>query len=135
MSHSQTHPTASSSSNFQPIINNALDAYKKRTKNDLLFHPLATQLQSCKSPSDILAVLKQQAQGLDQLQRNDELWTRLLDPTVNVLYSLSATLGEGVGLVRLRTWPCLRSALSYLSAGVPTGESGVCRGRRPPFSV
>ena len=106
MSHAHSQPTASSShnqaSNFQLIINNALDAYKKRTKNDLLAHPLVTELQSCNSPSTILAVLQQQLQGLDQ-SRRDERWTRWLDPTVNVLYTFSGTLGEGVGLVRLRT--------------------------------
>jgi hypothetical protein len=104
---SHTQPTASSSSNqssnFQLIINNALDAYKKRTKNDLLAHPLVTELQYCNSPSTILAVLQQQLQGLDQFQTSDERWTRWLDPTVNVLYTLSGTLGEGVGLVCLRT--------------------------------
>ncbi|KAI0272006.1 hypothetical protein BGY98DRAFT_1189419 [Russula aff. rugulosa BPL654] len=45
---SRTHPTASSSSsssNFQLVINNALDTYKKRTKNDLLAHPLATRFK------------------------------------------------------------------------------------------
>jgi hypothetical protein len=92
-----------SSSNFQLIINNALDTYKKRTKNDLLAHPLVTELQYCNSPSTILAVLHQQLQGLDQSRRSDERWTRWLDPTVNVLYTLSGTLGEGVGLVCLRT--------------------------------
>ncbi|KAF8494600.1 hypothetical protein F5888DRAFT_630200 [Russula emetica] len=86
-------------SNFQLIINNALDAYKKRTKNDLLAHPLVTELQSCNSPSTILAVLQQQLQGLDQSRRSDERWTRWLDPTVNVLYTLSGTLAAGVGLV------------------------------------
>src|SRR5580698_6163180 len=100
---SYTHPTASSSSNqpsnFKLIIINALDLYKKRTKKDLLTHPLATELQSCNSPSAILAVLQQQLQGLDQSRRNDERWTRWLDPTVNVLDTLSGTLGEGVGLV------------------------------------
>jgi hypothetical protein len=105
MSHG--HPTASSSynqaSNFQLIINNALDAYKKRTKNDLLTHPLVTELQYCNSPSTILAVLHQQLQGLDQPRTSDERWTRWLDPTVNVLYTLSGTLGEGVGLVCIRT--------------------------------
>jgi hypothetical protein len=104
---SHAHPTASSSynqaSNFQLIINNALNAYKKRTKKDLLAHPLVTELQSCNSPSTILAVLQQQLQGLDQSRRSDERWTRWLDPTVNVLYTLSGTLGEGVGLVCLRT--------------------------------
>jgi hypothetical protein len=96
---SHAHPTASSSSNYQLIINNALNAYKKRTKNDLTAHPLVAQLQSCNSPSSILAVLQQQLQGLDQSRRSDERWIRWLDPTVNVLYTLSATLGEGVSLV------------------------------------
>ena len=101
MSHSQ--PTASSSSNFQLIINNALDKYKKRTKNDLLAHPLAAQIQTCNSPGAILAVLQQQVHGLGQSRSGDERWSRWLDPTVNVLYALSSTVAAGVGLVCLST--------------------------------
>ena len=101
MSHPQS--TASSSSlNFQLIINNAFDKYKTRTGNDLPAHPLATQLQSCDSPSAILAVLKQQFQGQDQFRSGDDRWSRWLDPTINVLYTLSSTVGAGVGLVCLR---------------------------------
>ena len=103
MSHSHSQPTAFSSSNFQLIINNALDKHKKRTKHDLLAHPLAVQLQSCNSPSDILAVLQQQVQGMDQALGSDERWSRWLEPTVNVLYTLSLTLAAGVGLVCLNT--------------------------------
>ncbi|KAF8470958.1 hypothetical protein DFH94DRAFT_206064 [Russula ochroleuca] len=95
MSHSQ--PTAASS-NFQLIINNALEAYNKRTKKDILVHPLAPQIQACNSPGAILAVLQQQVQGLDQ-SRSDDRWTKWLDPTVNVLFAFSETLGAGVGLV------------------------------------
>src|SRR6266567_3992039 len=84
--HHMASSSSSSSSNFQLIINNALEAYKKRTKNDLLAHPLAVKLQSCKTPSAILAVLQQQIQGLS----SDDRWTRWLDPTVNVLFALSA---------------------------------------------
>jgi hypothetical protein len=84
------------------IINNALKAYEKRTKQDLLAHPLASQLQACDSPAAILAVLQQQVQGLDQSRNSDDRLTKWLDPTINVLYTLSATLGEGVGLVSLR---------------------------------
>jgi hypothetical protein len=94
---------APSSSNFQLIINNALDAYKKRTKKDLLAHPLVTELQSCNSSNAILAILQQQLQGLDQSRRSDDRWTRWLDPTVNVLFTFSATLGEGIGLVCVST--------------------------------
>jgi hypothetical protein len=92
-----------SSSNFQLIINNALKEYEKRTKQDLLAHPLASQLQACDSPSAILNVLHQQVQGPDQARRNDDRWTKWLDPTVNILYALCDTLGEGVGLVCLKT--------------------------------
>lgn len=98
---SHTHPAATSSPNFQLIFNNAVKAYGKRTKNDLLAHPLAAQLQECNSPSAILDVLQQQVQDLNQFRMTDERWTKWLDPTVNVLYALSGTLGEGVGLVCL----------------------------------
>jgi hypothetical protein len=103
---SHPHPTtatATSSSTFQLIFNNALKAYEKRTKKDLLAHPLAAELQKCNSPSAILAVLHQQVQGLDQSPSNDDRWTKWLDPTVTVLHTLSETLGEGVSLVSFRT--------------------------------
>jgi len=100
---SHTYSSSSSSSNFQLIFNNALRVYQKRTKNDLLAHPLAAQLQACQSPSAILVILQQQVQHLNQSRKSDDRWTKWLDPTVNVLYAFSATLGEGVGLVCLRT--------------------------------
>ena len=94
---SDTHPPAassSSSSNFQALFNNALDTYKERTKKDLRDHPLAKQLQDCKSPDTVLVVLKQQ---LDH-SRGDERWTKWLDPTIHVLLTFSQTVGT-VGLV------------------------------------
>ena len=103
MSHAQPTSSTSSSSNFQFIIINALDKYKKRTNTDLITHPLAAQLQSCDSPNAILAVLQQQAQEVDRSRSSDERWSRWLDPTVNVIYALSSTVAAGVGLVRLRT--------------------------------
>ena len=100
MSHS--HTTPSSSSNFQLFFNNALKAYEKHTKKDLLAHPLAAQLQSCDSPAAILTVLHQQVHELNQSRNKDRL-TKWLDPTVDVLLAFSGALGEGVGLVCLRT--------------------------------
>jgi hypothetical protein len=92
-SHSVT--TTSSSPDFQPIFNNALKAYEKGTKKDLLAHPLAAELQleDCNSPSKILTVLYQQVQGLDQLPRAMMMDScNWLDPIGNVLYMLSQTL-------------------------------------------
>jgi len=103
---SNSHPIttpASSSSNVQLIFNDALKAYKMRTKMDLLTHPLTAKLQDCNSPSQILAVLHQQVQGLDQSMGSDDRWSKWLDPTVNVLCMLSDTLGEGVSLVSPKT--------------------------------
>src|SRR5580658_3290759 len=111
---SHTPPTSSSSSNFQVIFNNALKAYERRTKKDLLAHPLATQLQYCDSHSSILIVLQQQVQELNQSQSSDERLTKWLDPTVKVLYTLSETLGEGVSLVCPVISKCPRSAFLYL---------------------
>ena len=100
---SMSHTHNSASSNFQLIINNALDNYKKYTKNDLTTHPLTAQLQSCNSPGDILAILHQQIHELDQSRSTDERWSRWLDPTVNVIYVLSSTLAAGVSMVCPKT--------------------------------
>jgi hypothetical protein len=99
---SHPNPSTSSSPNFQLIFNNALKAYEKRTKKDLLMHPLVTQLQDCNSLTAILAVVHQQVQQFHQSRGGDERLTKWLDPTMKVLYSLSETLGEGVSLVCLR---------------------------------
>ena len=101
---SQTHPNASSSSsssNFQSILNAALDAYEKKTKRNLLAHPLAAQLQSCDSPTAILSILQDLIGRFDSRRRSDERLTNWLSPTINVLYAFSSTVGQGVGLVSL----------------------------------
>ncbi|KAH9166881.1 hypothetical protein EDB89DRAFT_2245959, partial [Lactarius sanguifluus] len=74
------------------------DAYEEKTKKDLLAHPLMAQLQTCNSPTDILAVLRTQVQHFESTRDDDKL-TKWLNPTVNVLYAFSAALGEGVGLL------------------------------------
>ena len=96
---SQVPPTSSSSTNFETIFSAALKEYKKQTKRDIASHPLATQLQSCDSPSAILVVLRARIQKFDQSQVADEKWIKWVDPTVTVLYAFSATLGNSVGLV------------------------------------
>ena len=133
---SHTRPTSTSSSNFQVIFNSALKAYERRTKKDLLAHPLAAQLQTCTSHSSVLTVLQQQVQELDQPQSGDELesLTRWLNPTVKVLYTFLETLGEGVSLV------CPVISMSEMRfhihfTGILSCESDLYRYRRPPFSA
>ena len=96
------------------MINNALDTYKKRTKNDILAHPLATRLQTCNSPGAIIAVLQEQVQGLDQSQSSDERWSKWLDPTVNVLQAFSSILEAGASLVCFRTYLFEYDTLTFM---------------------
>jgi hypothetical protein len=105
---SQTPPNAtssssSSSSNFQSVLNAALKAYEKKTKSKLLTHPLASQLESCDSPTAVLSILQDLIQQFDRRRSSDERLTNWLTPTVNVLYAFSSTLGQGVGLVSLNS--------------------------------
>ena len=95
-------PSTSTSPNgmsFETMFTAALKEYKKQTKTDIASHPLATQLQSCGSSSAIIALLRTQVQTFDK--GTDERWTKWLDPTVNVLFAFSATLGNGVGVVNI----------------------------------
>ncbi|KAI9430837.1 hypothetical protein H4582DRAFT_2014248 [Lactarius indigo] len=96
---SRVPPTAASSTKFETIFTAALKSYKQQTKRDLTSHPLATRLQSCDSPSAILSMLQAQLQTFDRSQAANERWTKWLDPTVNVLYAFSVTIGNGVGLI------------------------------------
>ncbi|KAN0119012.1 hypothetical protein V8E52_004784 [Russula decolorans] len=108
---SHTHPT-STSSNFQLIFDSALKVYKKRTKNDLLTHPLADRPKPCDSANSILTVLQELVRELNQSQHSNQKW---LDPTVNVLLAFSETLGEGVGSVHQENGKLLASTSAGLA--------------------
>ena len=99
MSHAST--TAAASFRFQAIFHAAVESYQKQTNNDLIAHPLASQLQSCDSTSAILAILQDQVREFDKSRSGDERLTKWLFPTVNVLTAFSATAAAGVGLVSL----------------------------------
>ena len=96
---SSTIPSSSSTPNFQPIFEKALEEYKKKTGKDLTTHPLAAEIKGCNSPEAILTVLEGKANELNQSRSSDERLTKWLSPTVNVLNALSGTLGQCAGLV------------------------------------
>ncbi|KAH9986692.1 hypothetical protein BJV74DRAFT_533890 [Russula compacta] len=86
-------PTSSTSS-FDSIFNAALDAYKARTKHDLTSHPLLPRLQTCDSPDAIITIIREQ---IPAFSSNDRV-TKLLIPTISVLYAFSTAIGQGIGL-------------------------------------
>jgi hypothetical protein len=97
--------TSTSQSNFASIFNVALEKYNRKTKQDLAKHPLFPRLQSCDSLEAVLTVLREETPEFDQSQNSDDGLTTWVTPTVNVLYSFSATLGGVVGLVNISIFP------------------------------
>ena len=114
--------TSTSHSNFTSIFNSALETYKRKTKQDLTKHPLLPSLQSCDSAEAILTVLREQTPGFNQSENGDDRLTTWAAPTVNVLYSFSATLGGVVGLVNTRIFPRDIVQSDFYFSGIPTSE-------------
>jgi len=72
--------------------------YRKKTGIDLLTHSLMAQLQACDSPSDILAVLRTQAQvKREQSTSRDDRLTSW-NSTINVLHAFSTALVSEAGV-------------------------------------
>ena len=123
---SQNRPDISSSSNYQVIFDNALKAYKKKTGRDLASDPLLRRLESCNSPDAVLALLREQVPGFDQSESSSDGVTKWLDPTVNVLFTFSSTIGGAVTLVSLRKFKVIHQntdALISKLLGLPTSGS------------
>ena len=124
--------TSTSHSNFVPIFNAAFEKYRRKTKQDLAKHPLLPRLQSCHSPEAILAVLREQTPEFNQSQNSDDGLTRWVSPTVNVLYSFSATLGGVVGLVNTTIFLYDIVQSNICLSGIPTSKYNFYGDWRPP---
>jgi hypothetical protein len=117
-------PTAStSSSNYQSIFDNAIEAYEKKTKKDLRSHPLLDRLQNCDSPDAVLNTLYEQIPGFDRSCGTDDKLTKWLNPTVNVLCTFSAVIGGGIGLASPKElrFTVVPDLIFDCHTGVPTG--------------
>ena len=84
------------------ILEVALSEYKKYTGQDLLSHPLSVELQHCDSVDGVLSILQRQADTLKRRRDGDRGLMKWVSSSVHILYSISATLGDGAGLVSLR---------------------------------
>ena len=92
--------TSTPPSNFKSILDAALSEYKKKTGKELLDHPLATEVQRCKSVDAILAILQGQAREFQRFRDGDQRLMKWISPVVDVLYKFSGTLGGAAGTVR-----------------------------------
>jgi hypothetical protein len=92
-------------SSFRDLFNAALQDYEDQTGNRLVDHPFTKQLETCDSVDSITAVLQEQAQTFHDFRGDNGKLLKSLKSSVDVLYtlSISAVLGEGIGLVRPRS--------------------------------
>jgi hypothetical protein len=88
-----------STNNFTAIFNAASIEYQTLTGKRLDTHPFAAQLDTCQNPEAISNVLRTQARAFSKFRKGDERLMAWLDPTIHILFTFSATLGEGIGLV------------------------------------
>ena len=89
--------------NFTAIFEVAASEYERVTGKPLDTHPFAIQIQldECDSPQSFSNVLRTQAQALSASRKGDKELELMawLDPIVHILFTFSATLGEGIGIV------------------------------------
>jgi len=105
---------------FTTIFKAASDEYQRITGKRLDSHPFATLLDTCHSPDAVSAVLRTQAQTFGRFCKGDDNLMAWLDPSIKILWMLSATLGEGIGLVsRLIHFLSLFSQHTVLSYSHP----------------
>jgi hypothetical protein len=90
---------SSSIDNFTAIFNVASEEYLRVTGKRLDNHPFAAQLDACRCPETVSNVLRTQVQAFKNFRKGDERLMTWLNPIVNILFTFSATLGNGIGLV------------------------------------
>jgi hypothetical protein len=85
--------------NFTAIFSVASAEYQIVTGKCLDTHPLVTQFDACHTPEAIANVLRVQAQAFVKFRKGNEKLMAWLDMIVHILFTFSATLGDGIGLV------------------------------------
>ena len=93
--------TDPSASNFAAIFDAASREYKSLTKQDLATHPLAAAIEGYNTPDAILNIFRKQTSAFDKFCKGDDKLMEHLGPIVNILFTFSETLGDGVSLVSL----------------------------------
>ncbi|KAH9980865.1 hypothetical protein BGW80DRAFT_1198993 [Lactifluus volemus] len=95
---STTNQITIPSSTFLSIFDAALEEYKNGTSQDLRTHPFASQITSCDSADDILAIFQNQVDALNQAKKKCQTLMKCLNALVPIFLVFSGVVSEGVGL-------------------------------------
>ena len=91
-----------SSSNFEFILDAALDSYTKQTGIDLTKHSSADKLQNIHSPEDVIQLLLERETAFKDYRDKYHKLIDSLRPFVQVVHAFSGSVGEAAGLVSSR---------------------------------
>ena len=101
MSGSDQTMCPSTTDNFTAILKTASNEYRRVTGQNLDTHPFASQLDICHSPEAVSKLLRTQAQAFSKFRQSEDKLMAWLDHTVHILFTVSATLSDGIGPVSL----------------------------------
>ena len=101
------HPAPTNIQELIESIGSALKSYREQTGINLLEHRLAIPLRSCDSANSVMEVLQAQPQESPTYHGSSDAMT-WVKAIVNLLHTLSTrgSLGEAIGVVRLKGFPC-----------------------------
>ena len=104
----------SGSSSFRALFETVLQLYEKETGITLYEHPLAVELQNCRSAESIIALLQNQIRVPYDFGGNNRIVTSI-ESTVSILSTLSATTAFdwATGLVRQNALMACPTSLTF----------------------
>ncbi|SRR6266852_5470644 len=86
--------TAAPSTNFQSVLDAALDSYVKQTGVDITKHPSAEKLNNCHSPEDVIQLLSEGETAFKDYRDKYRSLIGHLRPVVQIVYAFSGILGD-----------------------------------------
>ncbi len=88
-----------SASNLHLILDEAFAQYRQLTGHELTAHPLAANFENWGSIDTVLDVFQDQSRKFSEFRKGNERLMEWLKPTVEVLVSVSASLGSALSTV------------------------------------
>ena len=96
---SSTNFSSSSASRFQLILNSALQDYTKETGVDLTKYDFASQLERCRSPDEVLMLLRNKAREFKEYRDGNRKLINWITPVVQFIHVFAGFLGEATSIV------------------------------------
>ena len=130
-----SYPPDPPPSDLSELINAALKDYAKQTNIDLPDHPLSTKIKEDDTLETVIGVLSEALDGSVDATHKGNL-KKFINPIVNVVYSISGTVGEAAGVVSQRVLGLPVWAFFNVDfTAVSTRQSNFLRHRSPPICV